>query len=176
MNRALFLDRDGVINEEVNYAHRPDQIVFVEGIFDLCRAAQNLGYFLIVVTNQAGIGRGYYTEAQFHHLTQWIDHHFKDRGILLHETYFCPDHPDHGLGPYKKESFDRKPHPGMLMKGIEKYGLSPAVSLMIGDRETDMQAARAACIGTKLLLCPEKPQQTDADFWITGLHQVMDYL
>jgi phosphoglycolate phosphatase-like HAD superfamily hydrolase len=62
------------------------------------------------------------------------------------------------------------------LKGIEKYGLSPESSLMIGDRETDMQAARAACIGTKLLICPEKPEHTAADFWITGLHQVMDYL
>jgi len=176
MNRALFLDRDGVINQEINYAHRPDQIVFVEGIFDLCQAAQQLGYVLIVVTNQAGIGRGYYTEDQFHHLTRWINAQFQDRGIVLHETYFCPDHPDHGLGVYKKESFDRKPHPGMILRGIEKYALSPAACVMIGDRETDMQAAHAAGIGTKLLLCPERPQQTAADVWITGLHQGMDYL
>lgn len=176
MNRALFLDRDGVINQEVNYAHRPDQIVFVEGIFDLCQAAQALGYFLIVATNQAGIGRGYYTEDDFHHLTHWIHQRFKDRGIVLHETYFCPDHPDHGLGVYKKESFDRKPYPGMLLKGIEKYRLSPSSCLMIGDRETDMQAAHAAGIGKKLLLCDTKPEHTVADFWITGLHQVVDHL
>ena len=176
MNRALFLDRDGVIKQEINYAHRPDQIVYVDGIFDLCQTAQTLGYFLIVVTNQAGIGRGYYTEDQFHHLTRWIQQQFQERGIVLHETYFCPDHPDHGLGVYKKESFDRKPHPGMILKGIEKYALSPAASVMIGDRETDMQAAHAAGIGTKLLLCPERPEHTAADVWITGLHQGLLFL
>lgn len=176
MKRALFLDRDGVINHDTNYAYRPHEMIFVDGIFDLCRRAQDLEYLLIVVTNQAGIGRGYYTEQEFHDLTHWIDQQFSDQGIVLAETYFCPDHPEHGLGAYKKESFDRKPNPGMLLRAAQKYDLSPALSLMIGDRETDMQAAQAAGVGKKILLCSQKPEKTVADFWVTGLGQVVPLL
>ena len=86
--RALFLDRDGVVNEEIGYLSRADQVRFVAGIFDLCRRAQALGYCLIVVTNQAGIARGFYTEADFHALTQWMDAEFAREGVRLDRTYF----------------------------------------------------------------------------------------
>ena len=93
-SKALFLDRDGVINQEVGYLHAKEQVRWVEGIFELCRAAAELGYKLVVVTNQAGIARGYYTEAQFQELMEWMQGEFEGRGLRLDAVYFCPFHPD----------------------------------------------------------------------------------
>lgn len=151
-SRALFLDRDGVVNEEVGYLSRPEQVRFVDGIFDLCRRAQALGYFLIVVTNQAGIARGFYTEADFHALTQWMTAEFAREGVRLDRTYFCPHHPEHGVGAYRRDCPDRKPNPGMLLHAAREFQLDLAQSIIIGDRCTDMAAGEAAGVGTLLLV------------------------
>jgi D-glycero-D-manno-heptose 1,7-bisphosphate phosphatase len=152
VRRALFLDRDGVINEDTGYVHRPDQFVFRDGVFDLCRAAEAEGFALVVVTNQAGIGRGYYTEADFHALTEWMLERFAAEGVRFTDVEFCPDHPVHGIGLYRRENPRRKPGPGMILDACRAHGLDPAVSIMLGDRATDMQAALAAGVGTRLLL------------------------
>ena len=115
MRAALFLDRDGVINEDHGYVYRKEDVVFVEGIFDLCRAARARGMAIVVITNQAGIGRGYYTEADFRALSAWMLDEFARRGAPIDRIYHCPDHPEHGLGDYKRDSFDRKPNPGMIL-------------------------------------------------------------
>ena len=151
-NRALFLDRDGVINEEIHYLHKPEQVHFVPGVFSLCHHAQKLGYKLIVVTNQAGIARGYYTEEDFHALTRWMEAAFAREGVPLDRTYFCPHHPEHGVGAYRHECPDRKPNPGMLLHAAQDFSLDLARSVFIGDRCTDMAAGQAAGVGTLLLL------------------------
>ena len=97
-NKALFLDRDGVINVERDYVHRPEEFDFREGIFGLCRAAQTRGYLVVVVTNQAGIARGYYTEAEFLDLTAWMIRNFAREEIQIARVYYCPYHPIHGVG------------------------------------------------------------------------------
>ncbi len=148
-NKALFLDRDGVINHDKGYTYRIEDFVFIDGIFDLCRAAINAGYIIIVVTNQAGIGRGYYTEADFLHLTKWMCERFEQEGAPITDVFFCPYHPEYGLGDYKKESYDRKPNPGMFLKAKEKWGIAIEDSIMIGDKESDMQAASKAGIGIR---------------------------
>ncbi|HUZ04329.1 MAG TPA: HAD family hydrolase [Acidobacteriaceae bacterium] len=150
--RALFLDRDGVVNEEIGYLSRADQVRFVAGIFDLCRRAQALGYCLIVVTNQAGIARGFYTEEDFHALTHWMEAEFAREGVRLDRTYFCPHHPEHGVGQYRRDCPDRKPNPGMLLHAAREFQLDLAQSIFIGDRCTDMAAGEAAGVGTLLLL------------------------
>lgn len=142
--RALFLDRDGVINHDSGYTSKSEDFEFIEGIFDLCRAAVRLGYELIVVTNQAGIGRGYYSEQDFFKLTEWMRQRFLDEGAPLTDVFFCPYHPEHGLGQYKQDSFDRKPHPGMLLQAADKHAIDLSRSLMIGDKDSDMQAAKNA--------------------------------
>lgn len=152
INRALFLDRDGVINTEINYLHKPEQVQFMPGIFALCRSAQALGYKLIVVTNQAGIARGYYTEEDFHALTRWMEDVFLREGVRLDHTYFCPHHPEHGVGAYRRECPDRKPSPGMLLRAARDFSLDLPRSVLIGDRCTDMAAGAAAGVGTLLLL------------------------
>lgn len=142
--RALFLDRDGVVNEEVGYLHRAEDVRFVEGIFSLCRTAVGLGYRLIVVTNQAGIARGYYTEADFERLMVWMRAALRAEGVELDAVYFCPFHPEHGVGEYRREHEDRKPGPGMLLRGAREFGVSLAESVLVGDRCSDIGAANAA--------------------------------
>lgn len=148
-NRALFLDRDGVINHDAGYTSRVEQFHFVDGIFDLCRAARRFGYLLIVVTNQAGIGRGYYSEQDFLKLTSWMRDRFKDEEAPISDVFYCPYHPEHGIGHYRKDSFDRKPNQGMLLRASEKHGLDLKRSIMIGDKDSDMQAASRAGIGVR---------------------------
>jgi D-glycero-D-manno-heptose 1,7-bisphosphate phosphatase len=152
-NKALFLDRDGVINVEYGYVHLREAFQFQEGIFELCRAAQNLGYLLVVITNQAGIARGYYTESEFLDLTEWMIDKFTEQQIRIARVYYCPYHPIHGVGVYKYDSPDRKPKPGMLLRAQADFNLDLKLSLLIGDQLSDIQAAKAAGIGTTILLC-----------------------
>ena len=149
---ALFLDRDGVINVEKNYVHRVEDFEFLDGIFDLCRAATERNMPIVVVTNQAGIGRGYYSEAQFQTLTEWMKSQFEEAGAPISAVYFCPDHPKHGVGSYRKESFDRKPNPGMLFRARDDLGLDLSRSILIGDKASDITAAKAAGVGMSLQL------------------------
>lgn len=148
-NRALFLDRDGVINHDSGYTSVADNFKFIDGIFDLCRVAKQLGYLLIVVTNQAGIGRGYYSEQDFLTLTQWMRERFEQEGAPITDVFHCPYHPEHGVGQYKIDSFDRKPNPGMLLRASEIHGINLDHSIMIGDKESDMQAAIKAGVGVR---------------------------
>lgn len=149
---ALFLDRDGIINHDTGYVHRIEEFIFRDGIFDLCATASACGFALAIVTNQAGIGRGYYTEADFHALTDWMLGEFDARGIRFAAVEYCPDHPVHGIGPYRRDNPRRKPGPGMILDACAAHGLDPASSILVGDRATDMLAARAAGIGTWILL------------------------
>ena len=153
--RALFLDRDGVINVDRGYVHRPDQVAFVDGIFDLCAAARDSGWLTIVATNQAGIGRGLYTESQFLEFTGWMHGEFERRGVPLSATYYCPHHPVSGRGPYLLDCPCRKPAPGMLQRAIADFAIDAAGSWLVGDKAGDIRAGRAAGVGTCLLLGPD---------------------
>lgn len=150
--RALFLDRDGVINYEVGYLHRAADVQFVEGIFSLCRTAAKLNYRLIVVTNQAGIARGLYTETDFESLMVWMRAAFRAEGVELDAVYHCPFHPEHGIGDYKREHEDRKPGTGMLRRGVREFGIDLEQSVMVGDRCTDIAAANAAGLRQAFLI------------------------
>ena len=160
-NRALFLDRDGVINIDRGYVHRREEFLFQDGIFELCRAAQDVGYLLMVVTNQAGIARGYYTEPEFLDLMKWMNREFADRGIHIARVYYCPYHPTAGIGRYRYDSPDRKPNPGMLLQARADFNVDLAASVLVGDRSSDIDAARAAGVGTRILLRPSE----DAEAW-----------
>lgn len=155
MKKALFLDRDGVINQDVSYLSQPRDFQFLDGIFDLCRTAQEKGYLIIVVTNQSGIARGYYTESDFLSLTNWMCAKFEEQGITISKVYYCPFHPERGVGPYRRESEDRKPKPGMILKASDEFTLNLDASILIGDKDSDVQAGRSAGVGT-LLLMPKK--------------------
>lgn len=151
-NKALFLDRDGVINVDYGHVFEKEKIDFLDGIFDLCKRAQELGYLLIVVTNQGGIAKGYYTEEQFLDLTKWIENEFQKRGIKITKTFYCPHHPEGKIEKYSKSCEDRKPNPGMILKAIEEFNIDPTNSIIFGDKETDIEAAEYAKIGRKFLV------------------------
>jgi D-glycero-D-manno-heptose 1,7-bisphosphate phosphatase len=168
--KALFLDRDGVINHEVGYLHRTEDVRFVDGIFSLCGTAQSLGYALVVVTNQSGIARGLYTPADFETLMRWMSAQFAERGITLTAVYHCPYHPTHGIGEYQRESEDRKPSPGMLLRAARDYDLDLTQSILIGDRCSDIAAANAAGLRRAFLL-----QGTESEP-CPGLHALINNL
>ena len=150
--RALFLDRDGVVNEEVGYLYRAGEVRFVNGIFSLCRTAAGLGYRLIVVTNQAGIARGYYSEEDFEVLMEFMRVELRAQGVELDAVYYCPFHPEHGVGKYKQEHEDRKPGTGMLRRGAREFGLELSESVLVGDRCSDVGAANAAGLRQAFLI------------------------
>ncbi len=152
--KALFLDRDGVININHGYVHTPEKFEFINGIFELVRLAVKFHYLVIVITNQAGIGRGYYSEDQFHLLTKWMCDQFLLHGAKIESVYYCPFHPEHGVGIYKNESYDRKPSPGMILKAAREYDLNLFDSVLVGDNETDIQAGQVAGVGCNILYQP----------------------
>ncbi|WP_197017187.1 D-glycero-alpha-D-manno-heptose-1,7-bisphosphate 7-phosphatase [Pseudoxanthomonas suwonensis] len=166
--RALFLDRDGVINVDHGYVHTPEQTEWMPGIFDLARAARAAGYVLVVVTNQAGIARGYYDEEQFRSYTLWMHARFEAEGAPLLATYYCPHHPEAGRGELKAACDCRKPRPGMLLAAARRFDIYMAGSLLLGDSETDLQAAQAAGVGCTFELDPTRPQAT--------MHAAMQWL
>ena len=149
--RAVLLDRDGVININHGYVHHPDNFEFIDSIFEVTRVAHASGYKLVVITNQAGIGRGYYSEQQFHQLTAWMCNEFLNAGAPIEKVYFSPFHPTEGLGKYKKDDVSRKPRPGMILLAQEELDLNLENSILIGDKASDIQAGIAAGVGTNLL-------------------------
>jgi D-glycero-D-manno-heptose 1,7-bisphosphate phosphatase len=173
--KALFLDRDGVINHEVGYLHAAKDVRWVEGIFDLCQVAAGLGYKLVVVTNQAGIARGMYTEVQYEELTAWMLEEFVKQGVALDAVYFCPFHPE-GVGKYKGEHEDRKPGTGMLRRAAKDLQLELGWSVMVGDRCTDMVAANAAGLRQAFLLAGTETGCKGEFKTVETLHQVQEWL
>jgi len=151
-SRALFLDRDGVINVDAGYVHRISDFIFIEGIFELTRSAIAKGYLVFVVTNQAGIGRGYYSEAEFQILTKWMLGRFKSEGVEIKKVFFSPYHPVYGVGHYKKDDISRKPRPGMLLAAKSEFDLDLSKSVLVGDKASDIKAGISAGVGTNLYL------------------------
>jgi len=145
MNKAVFLDRDGIVNIEKNYVYKIEDFEFIPGIFDLCRQYQQEGYLLFIITNQAGIARGYYSEEQYLILTDWMVNQFKAAGITISKVYFCPHHPD-----FTGECECRKPHPGMILQAAKEFDLDLSNSILIGDKESDVEAGEKAGVGMNL--------------------------
>jgi D-glycero-D-manno-heptose 1,7-bisphosphate phosphatase len=137
LHKALFLDRDGIINEDCAYPYKPEQIVFTDGIFDLCRKAIRKGYLIIVVTNQAGVAKGYFTEGDVLALHEWIKEQFSVRGIEITAFYFSPYHPDATVEHYRKDTECRKPGGGMIRKAVDDFDIDLSKSLMVGDKLSD---------------------------------------
>lgn len=147
--RAFFLDRDGVINVDHGYVHTPEKTVWVSGIFELVCDAVAHGYLPIVVTNQAGIARGYYGEQEFLCYTAWVHEQFRAHGASLAATFYCPHHPQFGE---KQICFCRKPEPGMLFAARDLFMLDMSHSVLLGDKVGDLQAAEAAGVGQRMLV------------------------
>jgi D-glycero-D-manno-heptose 1,7-bisphosphate phosphatase len=159
LKKSLFLDRDGVINIDRNYASKPSEIEFVEGIFDLGRYAIRKDYFIFVITNQSGIGREYYTEREFFLLTKWMKQVFEKEKCPITKVFYCPYHPVYGIGKYKRDSEFRKPNPGMILKAKRRYNLDLQNSVLIGDKKIDIETGLKAGVKVNLLFSLDKNEK-----------------
>lgn len=175
--RALILDRDGVINLDKHYVHRIADFEFTEDIFTFCQKAESLGYLLIVVTNQAGVGRGIYNEHDYEVLTEWMIDQFRAHDVCITKVYKCFSHSTHGLGAYKRDSFNRKPNPGMILGAAEDYDLDLQKCILIGDKETDITAGIRAKVGLNIMLRTGKyTGDTNADLIVQNLQEATDWI
>ena len=148
--KAVFLDRDGVINIDHGYVYKIEDFEFVDGIFDELKSYKKEGYIFIVVTNQSGIGRGYYSEEDFLKLTDYMISEFEKEGIEIKKVYHCPHAPEENCEC-------RKPKPAMLLKAKKEFGIDMKSSVMIGDKKSDMEAGESAGVG-KLVFKVKKSQ------------------
>lgn len=169
MKPGLFLDRDGVINHDHGYVWEPSEIQFVDGIFELCSLFARKGFVVIIVTNQSGIARGMYTVAELEKLMQWMGGQFAQNGVCLTHYYYCPHH-ETITGPCDC----RKPKPGMILRGMDEFGLDPARSLIIGDKERDLQAGRVAGLARQILFdVGKQPNICQAQDWQTIIKELL---
>ncbi len=140
MDKIVFLDRDGTINKEVNYLHRPEDLQFLPGAAEAMKALKDAGFKLVVITNQAGVARGYYTCEDVEALHRFMNEQLKVLGAEVDAFYYCPHHPVHGIGIYKKECHCRKPGTGMFEMAEKLFEVDKSRSYMIGDKLIDVEA------------------------------------
>ena len=152
LRRAAFLDRDGVINIDRGYVYRPEEFEFVDGVFEGTSTLQRLGFVLVIISNQSGIGRGLYSEADLDVLNHWMLRQFEQRSIRIEGAFHCPHHPTEALGRYRRECDCRKPAPGMLLQAARNLNLDLQRSALFGDRASDLQAAANAGVPLRYLL------------------------
>lgn len=155
--RAVFLDRDGVINVDRHYLHRIGDFEFVAGVPQALRRLQEAGWTLVVVTNQSGIARGFFTDDDYQRLTQHMHHRLADAGVRLDAVLHCPHLPDAAVAAYRRACDCRKPAPGMLLRAARQLGLDLARSAMVGDKGSDLQAGRSAGVARCLLVRSGQP-------------------
>jgi D-glycero-D-manno-heptose 1,7-bisphosphate phosphatase len=149
LSPALFLDRDGVVNKDSGFVFQQDNFIFFKEIFPICELAHSRNVPIVVVTNQSGVGRGLFSLADFIKLNAWMLEEFKAKGILIKKVYFA-SHDPREVNPV--ESARRKPAPGMFFEAAQELDLDLSNSVMIGDKETDMEAAHAAGIQTRVII------------------------
>lgn len=139
MNKAIFLDRDGTINVEKNYLYRVEDFEFIPGAINAIRRMNVMSYKVIVVTNQSGIARGYYTEDDLHYLHEFINQKLRAQGAMIDAFYYCPHHPVDGIGKYKITCNCRKPDIGLYKQAIKDYDINTDLSWTVGDRLRDLE-------------------------------------
>lgn len=137
MNKAVFLDRDGTINVEKNYIYRKEDFEFIPGAIEGMKKLQRAGFILVLVTNQSGIARGYYTEEQYHILNKWMEEQLKSNGIKITASYYCPHHPSAKIKKYQIDCNCRKPRTGMYERAVYSLNIDMEKSFSIGDRIRD---------------------------------------
>ena len=147
--KALFLDRDGVINKDLGYVYRIDDFEFMPGIFEALSGFMALGFEIFVVTNQSGIGRKYYTQADFDKLSCYMISEFRKRGVNIKKIYYCPHTPDDNCSC-------RKPRSGMFLQALSEFDIDMKSSIMIGDKKSDIEAANSAGVGKSFLIDGDK--------------------
>lgn len=179
MTSAVFLDRDGVINVDHGYVSTWERFEFLPGVPDALRALQDAGYLLIVVSNQSGIGRGYYCEADVESLNQAVAQHLGSTvGVTLSGFYHCPHHPTEAEGEFRRQCDCRKPAPGMIRQAVLDHGIDLKTSLLVGDKDSDIEAGRAAGVARlfKVVDSPQTATSAGDVQLVIGLSEVPGYL
>lgn len=156
----LVLDRDGVINFDAGYVNRVEDFVFLDGIFEFVREAKRQGAFVCIATNQAGIARGLYSESQFNDLTEWMLEEFTRANASIDAVYHCPHHPDFPAIGTGADCKCRKPLPGMLQMALNQSESDPKLSVMVGDKDSDMIAAVSAGFAVRVKIGEESQYAT----------------
>jgi D-glycero-D-manno-heptose 1,7-bisphosphate phosphatase len=141
---TAFLDRDGVLNVDEGFVHKPEQVRWVEGAKEAVRFLNARGYLVIVITNQSGVARGLFGEEEVQALHGWMNRELQAHGAHVDAFYYCPHHPDGAREPYRRLCGCRKPAPGMLQRAMADWPVDPARSFLIGDHARDLGAAEAA--------------------------------
>jgi D-glycero-D-manno-heptose 1,7-bisphosphate phosphatase len=147
---AVFLDRDGVLNRDSGYVGSPERWDWVDGAPEAVKRCNDLGYLVLVVTNQSGIGRGYFDEARFWRLMAWANEALRERGAHIDAVYCCPHHPTAGLGEYRRDCACRKPRPGLIDQALGEWQVDIGRSVLVGDSGHDLEAAAARNIAGRL--------------------------
>lgn len=165
--KALFLDRDGIINVDHGYVSKIEEFEFTEGIFELLQLFSKQGYLLFIVTNQSGIGRGYYSQEAFETLTKWMLKTLHEHGIDIKEVQYCPHTPN-------EKCPCRKPETGMIDNILKKYTIDLTHSWMIGDKQSDIDLARNAHIGSSIAIGERVLEYYDYSF--STIQECTEYL
>jgi len=167
VQKAVFLDRDGVINIDKAYVYKIEDFEFCEGVFEALRHFQSLGYLLIIVTNQSGIARGYYTEEDFQTLSRWMKQTLLSANITIDAIYHCPHAPDANCEC-------RKPKSGMFKEAINAFDIDASASWMIGDKPSDIEAALSANVANTVLV--DGTQKSRAKYCVNFLLDTIELI
>ena len=165
--KTIFLDRDGVVNKEINYLHKIEDCSFINGVFEACQYFKSLGYQIIIVTNQSGISRGYFSEKDFQIITNWMINQFECNDLNILDIFHCPHSP-------KSNCDCRKPKPGMFISAKNKHNIDMEKSWMIGDSERDITAANLAGIKNTILVrsgYKVNESKSNAMFFLDSIYQ-----
>lgn len=176
MRAAVFLDRDGTLNEEVDHLHKPDEVVLIPGSAEAVARLNEAGLPVIVVSNQSGIGRGYFGWDDFHAVMARMEEFLGEKGARLDAVYASPHH-EKGQGEYAAlDHPERKPNPGMLQRAAEEHGLDLSRSWMVGDKAIDVEAGKRAGCRTVLVLTGygAKVGPVGADFVCADLAEAVE--
>lgn len=168
MGKAVFLDRDGVINIEKEYLYKIEEFEFIDGVFESAIYLQKLGYKLFIITNQSGIARGYYSLDEFNKLSTWMMDEFSKKGVKIEKLYFCPHGPNDNCSC-------RKPKTGMIDDALKEFDIDLAQSILIGDKISDIKCAKNAKIGLSVIVKSGHSfdeKEVNADFIIDSIKDI----
>jgi D-glycero-D-manno-heptose 1,7-bisphosphate phosphatase len=179
--RAIFLDRDGTLNRDVPYAHRIEDLQLLDNVTAGLARMAAMGFELVIVTNQSGIARGYYSEDDMHAFHHALCERLASERIGIAGIYYCPFHPSEGIGPYRRASPLRKPRPGMILQAAARHDLDLSASFTIGDNESDILAGQAAGCRTILVrdgndAAPNAELQARPDFVAADLIEAARFI
>tara|TARA_B100000767_G_scaffold275783_1_gene315557 strand:+ start:11307 stop:11852 length:546 start_codon:yes stop_codon:yes gene_type:complete len=161
MDKALFIDRDGVINQDNGYTFKVSDLQILDGVIEGLKAIQDLNYKIFIITNQSGIARGFFTLLDLQLFMKTLIMFLEDSDIFIKDYFYCPHHIKGVLAEYTKLCECRKPRPGMIMQAKEKYNLDLSRSVLIGDKESDILAGKEAKLLTNILIT-NKPLSNDS--------------